>query len=86
MIRESSDDESDLENKKRPVRNQQTQRQVVAAPVSPKQTQQKKETPQEQPLNLLKTSIIASQNKKSPKPTPSPKSTESELEKALSKV
>lgn len=83
MIRESSDDESDLENKKKP--KQQLKQTTSSAPVSPRQTQPKKDQSQEQPLNLLKTSIVTSQ-KKTIKPPASPKKTQTDLETALSQV
>lgn len=83
LIRESSDDESDLENKKKP--KQQLKQTTSSAPVSPRQTQPKKDQSQEQPLNLLKTSIVTSQ-KKTIKPPASPKKTQTDLETALSQL
>lgn len=81
LIRES-DDDSDYEARKK-QEQKAAKKPTGSAPVSPKQKQQQQ--PQEQPLNLLKTSIISSQ-KKSPKPTASPRRVESELETALSQV
>ena len=84
-MRESESD-SDSESGSRNKLDPKVTKKTASAPVSPKQTQARSATAQqEQPINLLKTSILTSQ-KKSPKPATSHKRIENELETALSEV
>ena len=85
-MRESDDSDSDSDGGSRKTKPN-IKATSTSAPVSPKQIQAKQQPPvhQEQPINLLKTSILTSQ-KKSPKPVISHKKIENELETALSEV